>query len=79
MQTIRLRISENIYDRLLGLLSKFNKDEIEIIHENHEFIEIQRHLDHEFHEIQEGKAEFIELTEADDRLEKIIKKNEDTF
>ncbi len=78
MQTVRLRISEKIYDRLLWLLSKFNKDEVEVIHESAEFVETKRHLEFELQEIQDGKAEFIEITEADNRLEEIIKKNEDT-
>ncbi len=79
MQTIRLRINEKIYDRLLWLLSKFNKDEIEIIHENIEFDKTKRNLELELHEIEDGKAVFVEITEADDRLEKIIKNNETTI
>ena len=34
MQTVRLRVNEKVYDKLIWLLSKFGKDEVEIIPEN---------------------------------------------
>lgn len=78
MQTIRLRINDRIYDRLIWLLSKFNKDEIEIISENDEFIENQRYLNSELNDIIQGKANFVDINEVNERLEKIIARNENT-
>jgi hypothetical protein len=34
LQTIQLRINDKIYDKLIWLLSKFSKDEIEIFPES---------------------------------------------
>lgn len=79
MQTIRLRINERIYDRLLGVLGKFNKDEIEIIQENSEFLENQKYLESELEDIVQGKASFINIDEAEKRLEEILTRDEDTF
>jgi len=31
MHSLKLKIDDKIYDTLLGLLSKFNKDELEIV------------------------------------------------
>ena len=79
MQTIRLRINDRIYDKLIWLLSKFNNDEIEIITENSEFIENQEYLTSEFNEIIQGKAVFVDINEVNERLEKIIVRNENTI
>lgn len=79
MQTIRLRINDKIYDKLIRLLSKFNNDEIEIISENAEFIEDQKYLNSEFIEIVQGKAKFVDINEVDEQLETIIAKNENTI
>jgi hypothetical protein len=79
MQTIRLRINEKIYDRLIWLLSKFNKDEIEIISENAEFLENKKYLESELDEIIQGKSDFVDINVANERLETIISKNENTI
>jgi hypothetical protein len=79
MQTIRLRINDRIYDKLIWLLSKFNSDEIEIITENADFIENQKYLTSEFKEIIQGKAVFVDINEVNESLEKIIARNENTI
>ncbi len=76
MQTIRLRINDRVYDKLIRLLSKFNNDEIEIISENAEFIENQKLLNSELNEIIQGKAKFVDINEVNEKLETIIAKNE---
>lgn len=79
MQTIRLRINDRIYDKLIWLLSKFNHDELEIITEDAEFVENQKYLNSELHEITQGKATLVDMKEVNDRLETIIAKNENTI
>ncbi|MFO8021058.1 MAG: hypothetical protein R6U65_01225 [Perlabentimonas sp.] len=79
MQTIRLRINDRIYDKLIWLLSKFNSDEIEIITENAEFIENQKYLTSELNEIIQGKTVFVDIKEVNESLEKIIVRNENTI
>lgn len=37
MHTIQLKISEKVYDKVIGLLSEFNNEEIEIVSENSNF------------------------------------------
>jgi len=76
MQTVKLRINDGVYDKLLLLLSKFNKDEVEIIPETTDFATNQNYLTGELNEILNGKARFIEMDEADQRLENVIKKHE---
>jgi len=79
MQTIKLRISDSIYDKVVWLLSKFNKNEIEIISENTEYLENQNYLTSELNEILQGKANFVEMEEVNERLESIIAKNENNI
>lgn len=76
MHTLRLRVNDRVYDKFIWLLSKFNKDEIEIIPETNDFTKNQKYLAGELNEILNGKAKFIEMEEAEERLENIIKKNE---
>ena len=76
MHTIRLKINDKVYDKIIWLLSKFNKQEVEIINEDAEFFENQKYLEKELSEMLSGDASFIEIDEAEERLEKIIKQNE---
>ena len=79
MHTLKLKVNDKIYDKLLWLLSKFNKDEIEIIADTSDFMKNQKYLTHEYNEILDGKANFIELDEAEQRLENVIKKHENSI
>jgi hypothetical protein len=77
MHTLRLKISDKVFDRLVWFLSKFSKEEVEIINEDTEFFQNQKYLENELGEIIKGQANFIEIDEADARLENIIKNHED--
>ena len=76
MHTVKLRVKDVVYDKLILLLSKFNKDEVEIIPETSDFAKNQTYLTGELNEILNGKARFIEMEEVEQRLENIIKKHE---
>ena len=69
MHTVRLKVNDSVYDKLLVLLSKFNKDEVEIISETSDFKQNQSYLSDELNEILTGKTKFIEMEEAEQRLE----------
>ena len=77
MQTIRLRISESVYSHLMWFLKRFSRNEVEIIRENDEFISVQEYLENELETIENGTAEFINLEQLDEKLEKTIRKYED--
>jgi hypothetical protein len=76
MHTIKLKISDKVYDKLLWLLSKFNKDEVEIVTDVDTFSETQQYLEKELNEIFNGKAIFDSLEEFDRKLEDTIRANE---
>ena len=71
MHTIQLKISEKVYDKFIWLLSKFNKDEVEIVSESADFNETKDYLQQELNEIESGKANFISQQEFEDRLNEI--------
>ncbi|MDO9257369.1 MAG: hypothetical protein Q7U54_17755 [Bacteroidales bacterium] len=71
MHTIRLKVNDKIYEKLLWLLSKFGKDEIEIIVENSTFSNDQKYLEKELNEILSGEAKFIGVEEAEEQLTQI--------
>jgi hypothetical protein len=76
MRTLTLQVNEKIYDKLLWLLSKFSKDEVEILVENPTFDTEKNYLEKELNEIIKGDARFITVEETEQRLEKIIRQHE---
>jgi len=76
MQTIRIRVKDSIYDKVLWLLSKFSKDEIEIIQENANYDETKAYLERELSEVKEDQVDFVSIDELDKELELILKNYE---
>ncbi len=77
MHTIKLKIEDNVYDKLIWLLSKFTKDEVEIILEESSFTETKKYLETELDEILKDKADFLTVNDTEQRLENLIRKHED--
>ena len=68
MYTIQLKISDKVYDKFIWLLSKFNKDEVEIISESSDFTSDKEYLHNELNEIKSGNATFISQQDFEKRL-----------
>ncbi len=62
----------------MWLLSKFNRNEIEIIVDDSTYNENQEYLQNELDEINSGKAKFQSTDEFESRLDNAIKKHENT-
>ncbi len=77
MRTIRLHIDDKIYDRLISVLGEFSQDEIKIVSEDTLYAENKLYLENELNEMIEGNASFVTLEEAEQRLEHVIRNNED--
>ena len=77
MHTIKLKIEDKVYDKLIRLLSKFTKDEVEIILEESSFTETKKYLETELDEILKDKADFLTVNDTEQRLENLIRKHED--
>lgn len=77
MHTIKLKIDDLIYDELISHLEKFSKDQVEIVMDEPNFAETKKYLDAELDEITSGKAKFLSVIEAEQRLENLIRKHED--
>ena len=76
MQTIRLRVNDKVYKNLIKLLSRFSKEEIQVIEENDTFLSIQQYLDKELTSVEDGSAEYTSIEELETRLDATIRKNE---
>ena len=79
MHSIRLKVNDKIYDKILWFLNKFNNDEIEIIIEDINHVENKKYLEKELKEVINGDNDFFSVNEVEKRLEKIIKKHEDNL
>ncbi len=76
MQTIRLRINDKIYKHLMWFLKRFNKEELQVIREDDEFLSIQEYLNKELEKIENGTSEFLTIEQLDDELETTIRSYE---
>ena len=76
MQTIRLRVNDKVYKNLIRLLSRFSKEEIQVIEENDTFLSIQQYLEKELTSVEDGSAEYTTLEDLENRLDATIRKNE---
>ncbi len=76
MQTIRLRVNDKVYKNLIRLLSKFSKEEIQVIEENDTFLSIQQYLEKELTIVEDGSGEYTSIEELENRLDATIHKNE---
>ena len=77
MQTIRMMVSDKVFDNLMWFLSRFNTDEIQVIKESNEYVSVQNYLQHELNQLEEGKIEYLTLGTLDQQLEATINKHED--
>jgi hypothetical protein len=76
MQTIKLKMSNEVYNKVLELLLQFGDDDVEIISDQDEFNETKAFLHKEFDEMKSGDAEFYDINEADEKFEKTINSHE---
>jgi len=79
MHTIKLKISDTVYERFLWLLSKFNKEEVEILSEENDFTTTKSYLENELEEIVSENASFYSQEELENRLDAVIQKHEDNL
>lgn len=70
MHTIKLRVNDGVYEKLMWLLSKFNKEEVEIVTENSEFEKNREYLIKEYDEMIHGNANFMVMEDVEKRLDK---------
>jgi hypothetical protein len=68
MNTIQLKISDKVYDRVIWLLSKFGSDEIEIVSDISEFDAASDYLKDELLEVENGRAKLISQEEFEKSL-----------
>ena len=76
MQTIRLRVNDRVYKTLIRLLSKFGKDDIQVIEEDDNYLSIQQYLKKELSTVEDGSAEYIDIDELENTLDATIRKHE---
>ncbi len=77
MQTIRLQVNNDTYKHLMWFLSKFKKEELNIINENEEFISIKKYLHDELKNIDNDSEGFVDINQLDAELEATIREYED--
>jgi len=77
MQTIRLQVNNDTYKHLMWFLSKFKKEELNIINEDEEFVSIKKYLHNELKNIDNDAVEFVDINQLDAELEATVREYED--
>lgn len=76
MQTLTIKISDKVYGKVLWFLSKFSKEEIEILSDEGSYVDAAVYLENELNEMMSGKASYHSLEEFNDQLEDAIREHE---
>lgn len=76
MITIKIKVSEKIRDKVLSLLKQFDKQDLQVIENEHDFGFSEPELLNEYQKLNSGKAKTYSLEEADEILEETIKRYE---
>jgi hypothetical protein len=77
MHTLILHISDTVYEKLLWLLRKFDKTEVEIIHEDLMYNSNKAYLTKELDALIVHESEFISTEELQHSINSTILKYED--
>ena len=72
MYTLQLKINDKVYEKFLWLLSKFNKDEIEILSEKNDSVSKRKYFQKELNDIVYDKEVFYSVREVEEILDKVI-------
>lgn len=68
MHTIRLQVSDKIYDRLIKSLQILKGDDLTIINEDDEFISNQKVVHEDYKLMKESKEPYLSFEEFERRL-----------
>ena len=60
----------------MRLLSKFSRDDIQVIEEDENYLSIQQYLKKELSTVEDGSAEYIDIDELENTLDATIRKHE---
>lgn len=76
MATIKIKVSDKIVEKVLWLLSQFNSNELEILESDVSFEGNKSYLQEQLNRLQSADSKKYTLEEAEEKLERIIKKHE---
>lgn len=77
MTTIKLKINDRILDKVLWLLSQFNKEDVQILGSQDDFFEEnKKHVERALERLESGKSKSFSAKEVDDVMENLIRSYE---
>lgn len=72
MHTVKLKISDKVYEKFLNALSEFSSEDITVILNKDEKSDIQEYLEKELQLLNSGKSNLLSQDEFERRLNEII-------
>jgi predicted neutral ceramidase superfamily lipid hydrolase len=77
MTTIKLKISEDVYEKFIKLLNKFKSEEVEIVSSDNHFETLRNQMLKDLESATKKESKTYTLDEADELFEQTISKYED--
>lgn len=72
MHTVKLKISDKVYEKFLNALSEFSSEDIIVIVNKEEQSDIQEYLEKELQLLNSGKSNLLSQEEFERRLNEIV-------
>jgi antitoxin component of MazEF toxin-antitoxin module len=72
MHTVRLNVTDSVYEKVMSALGTFSKDDVEIFLENDQFLIDQKYIEDELQEMENGNAQYMTMEEVNKHLENKI-------
>lgn len=72
MTTLKIKVSDKVLDKFLWLLSRFNKNEVQIINELSEFDINKKKVHSDYQKLVKGQTKLYSLEDIEKELDDII-------
>jgi len=77
MTTLKIKVSDKMLDKLLGMLKQFKTEDVQIVQEFETLDEEQNYVHESLAKLESGESRSFSIQELDERMERIIKDYED--
>jgi predicted DNA-binding antitoxin AbrB/MazE fold protein len=77
MTTLKIKVSDKMLDKLLGMLKQFKTEDVQIVQEFETLDEEQNYVHESLAKLESGESRSFSIQELDERMKRIIKDYED--
>jgi uncharacterized protein YicC (UPF0701 family) len=76
MTTLTLQVKDSILEKVLSILSQFDRSEVEVMEQDAAFLAQRKHLHEQIARLERGEAKTYSIEEVEAHLDKVISEYE---